>query len=665
MREFRSTLIALPLVLSCAAGSAAQQTPSAVPVAEELIAQERMRSAVEQALALYRTPTDNGDEQNDNLVRAADDLVQVGPGVVPFLAAELEQILPESYFFAAYALGRLGTPEAAAALRGAIERADQEPGDYPLTRKSWAIYGLGLAGESDAIRLLYEGRHRTGLLPIHSGTTVLEAVALQTQPDSVPRLLELVDRFAGDDDLRPERSAALRALWRLADPAAVPTLRKVMTEEDRHMRQEAARALACIRTPQALEAALAALNDPASRVRRLTAISLDRGQAEFDPGLVLERLEVEEDARARAPLFDLLVERLGTPAIPWMQDHWDDASAEDRLAMMAALERLPSPQALPLLERGLRDPDVLVVTRAVSTLGAIGGGEAVKRLRLAIHSPSWSVVRAAVEQLVRMREYGAADTISERLLKVELYRVVRQAEQRYRPELLAEALVSLRYTKALEGLKRATGKQVDPALIESLRRVVDQLEALKANGNDRDRWIEATRSPRREIRVLAYQRLAEIGGEAAAQTLAGAFGRVEADEGLELLRALGELNEAPVLDLLDRVLTGPEFDRVERLALRDMAAWSARRIGGERMSAALRAAVERRDGRDAKVLVYLLMLDGKRALPTLERYRLPRMHYLKWTRGKELEALDRIGRAITAGRSLARFDLPPEDLEFR
>jgi hypothetical protein len=256
--------------------------------------------------------------------------------------------------------------------------------------------------------------------------------------------------------------------------------------------------------------------------------------------------------------------------------------------------------------------------------------------------------------------------VSDRLLKVEMYRVVREAEHRYRPELLADAVVALGFTKALEGLKQATAKQVDALLIESMQDNIAQLEALRANADDLEKWIETASSPRREIRVLAYRQLAKQGGSQAAKALVTAFGRVETEEGVELLEAVGVMEAEPaVLDLLHRVLTGPEFDVVERLPLRDMAAWSARRIGGKRMVESLLAAVERRDGRDAAVLVYLLLSDRERALATLEHYRVRRMHYLQWQRGVEFEVLDRIARRIETGRSLARYEVPPSKLEFR
>lgn len=665
MRESTSALILVLLVNLWNAGAAAQQPSSPDAVAEQLIAQERMRVAVEQALALYRGPAESGEEKNDNFVQAGDDLVRVGAGVVPFLAAELEQALPESFFFCAYALGRLGTPEAESALRQAIERTEREVGDYALTRKSWAVYGLGLMRVGDALELLYRGRHRTGGLPIHHNMTVTEAVALQTPAESLPILLELVDRFAGDPDQRAERTIALRALWRLSAPASVPKLIEVAKDEDRHMRQEAVRALAYIPTPEALSAALAALDDPEATVRRLAAVSLLRAQTEFEPGVVIRRLEVEDEPRVLEPLYGLLVALTGTAVIDRFEQRWDSASPLDRVAMLAALERVPVPATLPLLRKGLHDPDNTVVTRAVLNLGAVGTDDAVKLLRLAVHSPTWGVARAAVEQLVALHKTAAAEAVADRLLNVELYRPVRDVEYRYRPEQLADALVRLEYPKALAGLKKATARQIDPVLIESLQRSISQLEALKANTDDEQRWIEASRSDRPEVRLVAYRRLAELGGDGALETLVGAFGRVEPEEGVEILRVLAGRSEAPALSLLERVLTGPEFDHVERLALRDMAAWSARRTGGERMFEALRAAVERRDGRDAKVLVYLLALGGERALPVLERYWLARMHYLKWTRAKELEVLDEIRRSIGAGRSIAEYDVAPEVLLFR
>jgi hypothetical protein len=72
----------------------------------------------------------------------------------------------------------------------------------------------------------------------------------------------------------------------------------------------------------------------------------------------------------------------------------------------------------------------------------------------------------------------------------------------------------------------------------------------------------------------------------------------------------------------------------------------------------------RREGRDAKVTVYLGLLGGEEAVPTLDRVRLTSMRYLKWSRGKELESMDRLRRRILNGASLAEYEVPPERLRF-
>ena len=131
-----------------------------------------------------------------------------------------------------------------------------------------------------------------------------------------------------------------------------------------------------------------------------------------------------------------------------------------------------------------------------------------------------------------------------------------------------------------------------------------------------------------------------------------------------ILRALGSIPNEHSMELIERVLLAPEFDGVERSDLRDEAAWSARRIGGDRMFEALEASAERRQGRNARVLVYLAVLGGDRALPTLNEYRLSRMVYIDWERGKELETIDWIIAQLEHGRSIAALDSPPERLLF-
>jgi hypothetical protein len=96
-----------------------------------------------------------------------------------------------------------------------------------------------------------------------------------------------------------------------------------------------------------------------------------------------------------------------------------------------------------------------------------------------------------------------------------------------------------------------------------------------------------------------------------------------------------------------------------------MAAWSARRIGGDAMLERLSKAARRRGGRDAKVLIYAGVLGGKRVLPLLESLRRERMRSVGWTLGVEQERLDWLAFRLAGSRSVAALDVPPDKIGFR
>ena len=282
-----------------------------------------------------------------------------------------------------------------------------------------------------------------------------------------------------------------------------------------------------------------------------------------------------------------------------------------------------------------------------------------------MRAPNWVVAQSAVEALVECGSKRAGPYIADRLLNVELSGMLLDPRFRHQVEVLARALVTLEHHKPLEELRKATERQTDPVLVASLNSYISQLEVLKQNGDDLQLWIESARSPEPAIRSLAYPRVARFRDSAGDRALVQAFGRVDEEEGLEILEAFGPSGTEAAQELIERVLIGEEFDSPTRSRLRAMAAWNARQIGGDRMARALRQAVERRDGRDAIVTVYLGVLEGKSALPVLETYRVQRMRYLMWSRGEELEGLDWLTRRIEAGRPLYPFDMPPDQISLR
>lgn len=662
-RCFHVSTVLLPFLL--AASATAQQPPGLPDGAEELLLREKARAAVEDALDRDRQEAETGLARTDRFVRIVEDLVAEGPPVVPFLANELNQALPDSYFLCAYALGSIGTPEAAEALRQAIDKANRERGQFPEVRKAWAAFGLGLAGDAGAIDLLFEGRHDSAHVPIYSGMTVVEAIGLLTSPESTAHILDQVNLLAEQPERAMLRMHLLRSLRHLGDPTAAPALLKLAEEPDARHRREVVRALAALDHPEALAAALSALDDGDPMVRRVAALTLESAERPVKVARLRQKLAEETDLQTRGALIRMIGDRAGDDALELLRHHYETSSGMDRVFVIEALENIANDAVLPLLRKALSDGDARVAARAPLAIGSIGTRKAIDLLIETVGSSNWNAVQGSVQELRQRRVTRAAPAISKQLLEVQLAGVLKDPTLRYRSELLADSLVRLGYAETVDELRKAIARQIDPRLKLQLEQSVASLELIKRNGQDVDAWITSSRSPDEETRRLAYERLAGIGGVKAAKALSASFGRVEPDEGIEVLRALGVAGGEPALSTFERVLADPEFDEAARWGLRDMAAWSALRTGGHRMEEALERSVRRRGARDPKVAVYYVLAAREKALPLIEEHRISRLRFIRWTRGEELHSLDRLVRRVRLGRSLHEFDLPPEKLRFR
>jgi HEAT repeat protein len=653
-------LIAASLVL--AGGLRAQQPGSSASAAAKLIEQERMRQRVEEAFNTYIQPADEGAVRTENLVKAADLLVDAGPAAVPFLTNELEQSLPGTFYLCAYALGRLNTPEAESALRQAVEKAESERGDWPAYRKAWALFSLGLMGKADVIDLVNDGNHVVGGFPVHRGWSTIETIALHTYPECLPLLLSQLDILAEDPEMIGERIRILRALWRLSHPSTVSKLKELAKDPDFRIRSGAVRALGAIDTPEATAAALAALDDEDASVRKQAAWSLQRHLPEVQLSVILEKLGSEEDSGVRRSLYKLLIQRGGRNMLEALAGQWGRQDGTDRANLLQAIGSIGGEEAVEILGRGLYDPQGRVVASAAEQLAKIGGDEAIDLLIEGMRSPRWVVAQECARQLRELRVKRAAPAVAARLLNVELVTTLKDPARRYRIELLCDTLVAADYHQVLDDLRKKKELQIDPMLISLLNDALLRLETIKKNGRKAKLWIDTMKSREEPLRLLAYDRLGRIGGAKVARELAASFGRVEQDEGVAILKALGGIPGEHSMELVERVLLAPEFDGYERSYLRSEAAWSARRIGGDRMFNALKASAERRQGRDAEVLIYLAVLGGDKALAILREYRMPRMVYLGLERGEELETIDWIIDQLEHGRSIASLDLPPDSL---
>ena len=651
---------ALGLALAIASHVAAQ------PTSPDPVRAEELRRAVEVAIADALRPQERGDVQVDRFVSTAFDLAHRGPAIVPALAAELDQALPHSYFFCAYALGLIGGPQAAAALESAIARAESEPGDFALERKAWACHALGLIGRADALDKLNEGRHRAAGIPVHAGMSALEAVAVLTAPAGLPLLQTQIDRYNDDDDPNvAQRVLVLEAIARIADPSALPMLERALESPRVGVRHHAARALGSISSPEATELLLGALADSDPFVRTGAAIGLRGATPGGGIARLLDRLDVEEDPVLRGELYQLVVRHGSADDLRRLVAQWGRPNPDDRRHLLRALARAPADVALPVLTRGLEDRHAAVAVIAAVSLEQLGDPRAVDLLMPVVASLEWSPAQAAVDALAGLGDPRGAAPILKRLLDSELALRITDPRQRLRIEKLLLAVVELRDTSRLPELEAARDGSSDGQVRELLTRHVARLTVIAQAGNRAKRWITALDSPIGDVRLLAYAALGRLGGEASARALVARFGRVDPAEAKEILRALGSIPGPAARDLVRRVLVDPAFDPADRSELRDMAAWSARRIGGAAMLGSLREAVARRAGRDGRPFIYLALLGGASTIPDIDRLRVPRLRYLGSSRGVEDERLQWIRRELRAGRSISAVDVPPERLELR
>jgi HEAT repeat protein len=650
--------LALGLSLTLASQVLAQTSPS------DPVRTEELRRTVELAIADALEPTERGDMEVDRFVSAAFALARHGQDVVPALAAELDQAQLSSYFFCAYALGLIGGAEAAAALDGAVARAEAEDGDFALNRKAWALHGLGLLGRTDALDQLNAGKHKAGGVPIHEGMSVLEVVAVLTAPAGLPLLQAQFDRYADADDPNGAyRVLVLKAIARIADASTLPMLERVLTNPRPGVRHHAARAIGALGTPQASEKLLAALADPDTFARLGAAIGLRDAPPVGQIGRILERLDVEQDAVLRGELYQLVV-RYGTPEeLTRLGTHWGRPNPDDRRFFLRALALAPPDFALPFLGRGLADAHSGVRVIAAFSLARLKDPRAVDLLAPVVAHPDWAPAQSAIDALATLGDPRGAAPIAKRLIETELPQRITDPRQRLRIEKLLAALVALRDTSHLAELTAARDAATDGGVRDLLTRQVSSLEAIADAGNKPKRWIALLDSPSPDVRGLAYARLGQLGGESSARALVDRVGRVDTAEAKEILRALGSIPGPAARELIRRVLLDPSFDPIERGELRDMAAWSARRIGGDPMRDALRESVLRREGRDGRPFLYYTLLVGSEAIPDIDRLRVPRLRYLGGSRGLEDERLQWARRELRAGRSIAALDLPPERLD--
>lgn len=653
--------LAAALFFASRAGSA--ETPPLSEEAARIVERERLRSSVESVLAELEAPRpETPGELASMFDRTGRALIELGPPVADFMIAELERPVPATFYTAAYVLGRVPTPLGTEALLHALEVAENEGSKFARSRKQWIVYALALQGHPDAVDLLDRAAPRVGAEEFMEGMRLIEVVAMLGLPSSRERLVAQLDQLAQEEGAERRIEMRLRALGRLADRSSAAKIASFLSHTHAMVRAEAARALGLLADPAVADHLVKALEDPEVTVRLQAATALFDLKPAHRLKPLLARLEVEPHPSVRVMLYRTVASMGGDAMIEALRSHFGREPYEDRLGLADALGDLGSVKGLNMLRASLRDADVGVVARAMLALERIGTPGAIDSLLATLADPRWPVVQTAVETLSRLGEKRAAPRIAEHLLGRVRDKPAADPARRDEVYKLGDALVALRYVEPLDPLREAVAVQTDPEVVRYLNDLVKRLSLLRDNGTSTARWTEATSSAEPLVRKLAYGRLADLGGSAAARALVSAFERVPMDEQVEILRALARLGLPEAAPLAERILAEDSFDDLQKAPVRAMAAWLARRVGGERMRAALRRSAARREGQDIYVLTYLAVVEGPEALPLLRSVRGPRLRWFTWMRGAEQDRLDWILRRLELGQSLAALDRPPDEI---
>jgi HEAT repeat protein len=164
----------------------------------------------------------------------------------------------------------------------------------------------------------------------------------------------------------------------------VGELLQQLADKNRHVRQEAARALGEMSDRRAVPHLIQALGDKYTKVREAAAAALGRiGDERAAPHLV--QAFGDQSVRVRSEAVKAL-SQIGRAAVPHLSQALDDQRWKVRERAVLALGRIGDPSALPHLVQALNDSKNAVRTAAASALGQLGDKRAVPHLVQALGS---------------------------------------------------------------------------------------------------------------------------------------------------------------------------------------------------------------------------------------------------------------------------------------
>ncbi|MGA0041197.1 MAG: HEAT repeat domain-containing protein, partial [Pirellulales bacterium] len=327
--------------------------------------------------------------------------------------------------------------------------------DAPLYDRAMACRSLAIAGDAGAIEALAAELDSVELAAY--ARQALEEIADAAATDA---LLDALGRVSGS-----ARAGILASLGRRADSRAVPTMARLMDDEDDEVAVAAMMGLASLATDDAMQALINQAQGGATRPSSLAAALLlaatRRGGEPDDAfanaalahidGLMdqvadgpSESVRAELRATADAANYHLILRRaddaparlaallandrrdafrLGVQAArgvsdlgaPALLEAFPAGNPQRQLAMLAALSDSQAPEALPVVLAASHSPDADLRRCAIECLGDWSQGESVSRLLEALADTDADLVDAASSSLAKLDATAVDEALLVRL----------------------------------------------------------------------------------------------------------------------------------------------------------------------------------------------------------------------------------------------------------
>lgn len=398
-----------------------------------------------------------------------------------------------------------------------------------------------------------------------------------------------------------------------------PLLRRLQSDAEWTVRRKAATALGRLQLVAMEEGAtrplIAALDDPRQEVKAAAAQALGwiAAARPFDTAELKWTETGPNDAAkaAAAPLAMALrtnrrgaagelavaLEKVGTPAIPYLVPALDHPDQEVRLLATQTIAGIGSQAAVAPLAKALSDKDVSVRQTAANALRALATKDVVPQLIQALGDKDWKVYYAAKDALARLA--GAAVPQLVQALRSDSARISYTAEQ-----ALADiggpavgplvASLSSDDPQVLEWVSIALGdigyEAVAPAarVLNSHQKPSARAAAARALGRSEQvdaakPLINAAKDPSPTVRKAVASALVHLGKAEATPTLIALLEDDDIGVRAAAMDRLFEWYDPPAVPALAKLLTGPDQDVRRRAAI-----LLAEHVGGQEE---LRAAV--------------------------------------------------------------------------